>query len=125
MRKISKLTPLVLLLAACAREQLTPTDPGTGEELTPISLSGHINQEYVTRAGQDGFADGDKIGTYIVDYVDGAPGELLLSGNRADNLYYSYNEPANRWVPSYDVYFKPTFPHQYITRLCFLVPGHP
>ena len=20
---------------------------------------------------------------------------------------------------------KPTFPHQYITRLCFLVPGHP
>ena len=19
----------------------------------------------------------------------------------------------------------PTFPHQYITRLCFLVPGHP
>ena len=106
MRKISKLTPLVLLLAACAREQLTPTDPGTGEELTPISLNGHINQEYVTRAGQDGFADGDKIGTYIVDYVDGAPGELLLSGNRADNLYYSYNEPANRWVPSYDVYFK-------------------
>lgn len=106
MRKISKLTPLILLLAACAREQLTPTNPDTGEELTPISLNGHINQEYVTRAGQDGFADGDKIGTYIVDYVDGTPGELLLSGNRADNLYYSYNEPANRWVPSYDVYFK-------------------
>ena len=21
--------------------------------------------------------------------------------------------------------FNPTFPHQYITRLCFLVPGHP
>ena len=20
---------------------------------------------------------------------------------------------------------EPTFPHQYITRLCFLVPGHP
>ena len=106
MRKISKLTPLILLLAACAREQLTPTNPDTGEELTPISLNGHINQEYVTRAGQDGFADGDKIGTYIVDYADGAPGELLLSGNRADNLYYTYNEPANRWVPSYDVYFK-------------------
>ena len=106
MRKISKLTPLILLLAACAREQLTPTNPDTGEELTPISLSGHIDQEYVTRAGQDGFADGDKIGTYIVDYADGAPGELLLSGNRADNLYYTYNEPANRWVPSYDVYFK-------------------
>ena len=21
--------------------------------------------------------------------------------------------------------FEPTFPHQHITRLCFLVPGHP
>lgn len=106
MRKNIALTGVLLLLASCAREQLTPIDPTTGEELTPISLNGHINQEYVTRAGQDGFADGDKIATYIVDYVDGAPGELKLEGNRADNLYYSYNEPSNRWVPSYDVYFK-------------------
>ncbi|MGM9791451.1 MAG: fimbrillin family protein [Candidatus Cryptobacteroides sp.] len=107
MRQALKLAPaLLLLLASCAREQLTPIDPTTGEERTPISLNGHINQEYLTRAGQDGFADGDKIATYIVDYVDGAPGELLLQGNRADNLYYSYNEPSNRWVPSYDVYFK-------------------
>lgn len=106
MRKNIALTGVLLLLASCAQEQLTPIDPTTGEELTPISLNGHINQEYVTRAGQDGFADGDKIATYIVDYVDGAPGELLLQGNRADNLYYSYNEPSNRWVPSYDVYFK-------------------
>ena len=106
MRKNIALAALLLLLASCAREQLTPIDPTTGEELTPISLNGHINQEYLTRAGQDGFADGDKIATYIVDYVDGAPGELLLQGNRADNLYYSYNEPSNRWVPSYDVYFK-------------------
>ncbi|MGM9783680.1 MAG: fimbrillin family protein [Candidatus Cryptobacteroides sp.] len=106
MRKNLALAGVLLLLASCAQEQLTPIDPTTGEELTPISLNGHINQEYVTRAGQDGFADGDKIATYIVDYVDGAPGELLLQGNRADNLYYSYNEPSNRWVPSYDVYFK-------------------
>ena len=106
MRKNIALAGVLLLLASCAQEQLTPIDPTTGEELTPISLNGHINQEYVTRAGQDGFADGDKIATYIVDYVDGAPGELLLQGNRADNLYYSYNEPSNRWVPSYDIYFK-------------------
>ncbi len=106
MRKNLALAGVLLLLASCAQEQLTPIDPTTGEELTPISLNGHINQEYVTRAGQDGFADGDKIATYIVDYVDGAPGELKLEGNRADNLYYSYNEPSNRWVPSYDVYFK-------------------
>ena len=96
----------VASMAGCAvdemKQEIIPEDGG----LTPIALGGHIDQEYVTRAGQDGFADGDKIGTYIVDYVDGAPGELLLEGNRADNLYYTYNEAGNRWVPSYDVYYK-------------------
>ncbi|MGM9736563.1 MAG: leucine-rich repeat protein [Candidatus Cryptobacteroides sp.] len=95
----------VAVLAGCAVDEMKQEiDPV--EEKTAISLGGHIDQEYATRAGQDGFADGDKIGTFIVDYVDGQPGELLLEGNRADNLYYTYNEAGNRWVPSYDVYYK-------------------
>ena len=99
------LAVIPVLVAGCSHSEL---DPGTADydELTPIALGGHIDQEYTTRAGQDGFADGDKIGTFIVDYVDGNPGELLLEGNRADNLYYTYNEAGNRWVPSYDVYYK-------------------
>lgn len=99
------LAVIPFLVAGCSHSEL---DPGTADydELTPIALGGHIDQEYTTRAGQDGFADGDKIGTFIVDYVDGNPGELLLEGNRADNLYYTYNEAGNRWVPSYDVYYK-------------------
>ena len=92
-------------LAGCAQENLLPPTAEEGDR-TPINLGSHIDQQYTTRAGQDGFADGDKIGTFIVDYVDGKPGELLLEGNRADNLYYTYNEAGNRWVPSYDVYFK-------------------
>ncbi|MGM9742510.1 MAG: fimbrillin family protein [Candidatus Cryptobacteroides sp.] len=93
-------------LAGCATEELKQEVIVPGEDRTMISLGGHIEQEYNTRAGQDGFADGDKIGTYIVDYVNGNPGELQLEGNRADNLYYTYNEAGNRWVPSYDVYYK-------------------
>lgn len=92
-------------MAGCASENLVPQPVEEGE-LTPINLSSHIDQQYTTRAGQDGFADGDKIGTFIVDYADGQPGELLPEGNRADNLYYTFNEAGNRWVPSYDVYFK-------------------
>ena len=94
-----------LCLASCAVKELEP-DIISNDVQVPIALSSHIDQEYATRAGQDGFADGDKIGTFIVDWVDGKPGELLLTGNRADNLYYTFNEPAYRWVPSYDVYFK-------------------
>lgn len=93
------------LLSACSLQEIEP-DTSTAEDKVAISLGSHINQEYATRAGQDGFADGDKIGTFIVDYVDEAPGLLKLDGNRADNLYYTYNEPSNRWIPAYDVYFK-------------------
>jgi len=94
------------VLAGCSgfQEMGEPEVPQGG--LVPIALGSHIDQVYTTRAGQDGFAHGDKVGTFIVDWVDGAPGKLQLEGNRADNLYYTYNEPANRWVPSYDVYYK-------------------
>ncbi len=29
------------------------------------------------------------------------------------------------WIEGRNSSIEPTFPHQYITRLCFLVPGHP
>ena len=83
-------------------------DSGTEEvaERTPICLNSTISQDNVTRADQNGFADGDVIATYIVDHEDGKPGILQDNGNRADNLFYTYNEPGFRWVPAYNVYFK-------------------
>ncbi len=96
----------IIALAGCSVNEIEPQIPGTDDSQVAIALGSHIEQEYVTRAGQDGFADKDKIGTFIVDYAGGVPGELLLEGNRADNLYYTYNEASNHWVPSYDVYYK-------------------
>lgn len=93
-----------LMLCACAKEP--EPEEGSSDAKVPIALSGQINQEYATRADQYGFADGDVIATYIVDYEDGLPGSLKLTGNRADNLYYTFNEPGFRWVPAYDVYYK-------------------
>ena len=92
------------MLCACAEELEPQTE--SPAEMVPIALSSRIDQEYTTRADQYGFADGDVIATYIVDYENGAPGQLKTSGNRADNLYYTYNEPGFRWVPAYDVYYK-------------------
>ena len=94
-------------LAGCTSEHLLQ-QAVENEGQTPISLSGHIDQQYTTRAGQDGFADGDRIGTFIVDYVDGKPGELLPEGNRADNLYYSYNN-CSLFFPPFGKYFYCSF----------------
>lgn len=96
----------VCAVAGCSRQEMEPGLAEGGDVQVPIALGNHIEQEYVTRAGQDGFADKDKVGTFIVDYVNGAPGELKLHGNRADNLYYTYEESGNKWIPSYEVYYK-------------------
>lgn len=104
MKKSIYIFAAVAMLCACAKELEPQVE--SADAKTPIVLSSQINQEYATRADQYGFADGDVIGTYIVDYENGAPGTLKLRGNRADNLYYTYNEPGFRWMPAYDVYYK-------------------
>ena len=99
---------LAACLHSCVRENVAEDVSGTegAGERTAICLNSTICQENVTRADQDGFADGDVIATYIVDYENGSPGTLKDNGNRADNLFYTFNEPGYRWVPAYNVYFK-------------------
>lgn len=71
-----------------------------------IQLSGEIDQLAVTRVNDNGFCDGDEMGTYIVDYDGDQPGVLKVSGNRADNLKQTFNEEAYSWTSAYDVYWK-------------------
>lgn len=97
------LAALLAGVAGCTTRELENIDGG---ESLPILISSEISHNNATKATQNGFTDGDKVGTFIVDWVDDSPGTLKLSGNRADNLYYTYNEAGNRWVPAYDVYFK-------------------
>ena len=72
----------------------------------PIVISGSINQEYATRANDDGFCNGDVVGIYVVDYDGQTPGELQNEGNRADNVRFTFNEGTYTWVPAYDIYWK-------------------
>ena len=55
-------------LASCLADTQPASDGSCGK--VPVCLSGSICQEYVTRADANGFADGDVIAAYIVDYVD-------------------------------------------------------
>ena len=52
----------------------------------PINLSAQLQQQNVTRANDQGFITGDRMGIYIVDYLDGKPGELTAYDNRANNI---------------------------------------
>lgn len=93
-----------LALAACT-DDLLPT-PDNNDLSLPIRFEGEITQEAVTRANDNGFADGDQMGVYVVDYNGLEPGTLLTKGNRGDNVRHTFNEAAYRWASAYDLYWK-------------------
>lgn len=59
-----------------------------------------------TRATDQGFDDGDKMGVYVVDYIDGQAGTLETEGNRADNVRFTYNAASMSWTGTTDIYWK-------------------
>lgn len=72
-----------------------------------LDLQATIQQENVTRANDNGFADGDQIGVFVVNYADEAtPSELQLSGNHADNVRFTYDDVNYKWTGAYQLYWK-------------------
>ncbi len=76
-----------------------------------IRIAGDINQEYATRANDQGFANKDEIGIFVVDYDGSAPGTLKPRGNRADNLRFTFDEPSWKWIPDHEIYYKDKTTH--------------
>lgn len=99
-------TGLLLLILSClssCHDDLMEQAPAHGDALT---LRAEIDQQYTTRASDGGFADGDKIGVFIVNYQDGEPVELQATGNHADNVLFTYDEATGQWSGSYQLYWK-------------------
>jgi hypothetical protein len=109
MRKHSYITILAAalpLLAACSLNEPITEEGGIDYSKKTISLGGEINQVYVTRASDGGFADQDRIGVYIVDYNGSEAGTLSNSGNRADNVKHTFDEASYKWKAARDIYWK-------------------
>ena len=98
---------LAAVLVSCTadtdRQGPTPESP---DGLIPVELFNEISQVAVTRVNDEGFCDGDAVGIYVVNYENGAPGQLLVEGNQGDNVRYTYDEANMKWVPESPVYFK-------------------
>ena len=93
-------------MASCALDE-PAFEPIEGEEgLKPIVIAGRIDQEYATRANDEGFCNGDVVGIYVVDYDGDTPGTLQNEGNRADNVRFTFDEASYKWNPAYEIYWK-------------------
>ena len=96
-----------LLFAGCTHDfnEPTPIVPTPSPDGTiAINIDGNIDQ-VASRANDAGFCNGDAVGIYAVNYVDGAAGAMVNEGNQADNVRFIFNFDEYRWVPDYDIYF--------------------
>lgn len=103
-RIITRALAMALLLAGCQQEMLPDGLEQDGANV--LNLQGAIDQEYVTRADDSGFASGDRMGIYVIDYDGDVPGTLKESEHRASNVLYTYNADDNTWSSSAKLYWK-------------------
>ena len=95
---------MLILSASC--QQIELIEPPQVDERHELNIQGVINQEYVTRANDEGFIDGDRMGVFVVDYEDGLPGKLQTENNRANNMCYTYNEENGTWKGAGTIYWR-------------------
>lgn len=93
------------VFSACSDDLTNGTSlNGSGQKL---ELQANIQQENVTRANDNGFADGDQIGVFVVNYENETTAPLLqLAGNHADNVRFTYDDNEYKWNGSYQLYWK-------------------
>ena len=96
----------MLALLALSCQQVELVEPLHESERHELNIQGVIDQEYVTRANDEGFVDGDRMGVFVVDYEGGLPGKLQTEGNRANNMCYTYNEENSTWRGAGTIYWR-------------------
>lgn len=107
MKKIFLLLPsALLLLGACSDDSLRTDKDCSSEFAGEVKIQAEIDQINLTRANDAGFADGDVFGLYAVDFANGQPGQLMSSGNNADNVDFKFDELNYEWNGSEAVRFK-------------------
>lgn len=88
--------PLLLgvLSAACSDDVVMRDGVADGELL---DIRAVISQQAPTRADESGFADGDRMGVFVVGYSSGAPGTLTVGSNHASNVAFTLDADAGQW----------------------------
>lgn len=96
---------LPLLLAGCSDDlKLYPDDTGADERLV-LEIGADINQTSSTRADDNGFADGDRMGVFLVSYANGLPGTLTNSSNLASNVAFTLDADMGKWNSATTLYW--------------------
>lgn len=94
-----------VLLTACMSPEFGSLE-NISDDAVPICIRSEINQVYTRRVDDGGFADGDAIGVYLVNYENDQPGALTPDANYATNVKFTFDEGAYKWNSDKPVYWK-------------------
>lgn len=94
-----------LLLAGCSDDFRPYPEDTENVGRAALEFSVSINQASSTRADETGFADGDRMGVFVVSYEDGQAGTLTTSSNLASNAAYTFNASAGKWNSPAAIYW--------------------
>ncbi len=93
---------IATIFSGCSEERFVVD--GSTENVATINLTA----DYMTtsRVTDAGFADGDRMGIFIMDYENGEAKKMEATGNRADNVLFTYSEAENKWNGFTTIYWK-------------------
>lgn len=101
MKRISKLAIILAVFTACEENtDNVDSNPSVSPvEQIPINLSVRMG----TKITDTYFEQDDAVGVYVVNYVNGVPGELSVSNNHYNNVKYTYGAS---WIPEVEMFWK-------------------
>lgn len=91
-----------ILIAGCAEDALRLQDENTAAQI-PISLSAAYPT--ATRASDDGFEDGDRMGVYVLDYLEGEKQDIEANDVHAADVRFEFNGKDNSWKARNPLYW--------------------
>lgn len=100
---VGLMVSLLMGISACSDDMPDITVPDSGK--VPFEFGAVIDQDNSSRADDNGFADGDRMGIYVVSWHDNRPGTLSATSNLATNLVLRLDATDGKWKSASDIYW--------------------
>lgn len=100
MKKILYFVAICGLLVSCNQNQ---TDEPVVDPVQSVKIPINIDMGIKTRATDQNFESGDKVGIYVVNFNGTTAGTLANSGNHVDNMCFTL---SGKWTPDEEIYWK-------------------
>ena len=70
----------------------------------PVKIPIRLSSDIISRATDSNYENGNQVGVYVVNRVNGAQVQLANSNNHLDNTRFTYD--GTQWNPDQEVYWK-------------------